>query len=82
MQILAIQDEEFYEGMGIYFVELSKQLGYHSLVKKLGRDLRDLLLNLDNFHDYLRKTFPRIKSPSFFIEEESENCKITKTHNI
>ena len=73
MTILAIKDEEFYEGMGVYFVQLAMNLGYAEILKSLGRNLRDLLLNLDNLHDYLRTTFPRIKPPSFFIEEESDN---------
>ena len=29
---------------------------------------RDFFLNLDNLHDYLKYTFPRMKAPSFFIE--------------
>ena len=73
MQVLAIKDEEFYEGMGIYFITVASSLGFAAILKQLGRNLRDLLLNLDNLHDYLRTTFPRIKPPSFFIEEESEN---------
>ena len=40
------------------------------------RYIRDFLLNLDNFHDYLKFTFPRMKAPSFFVENETEqsNC--------
>ena len=76
MQILAIKEEEFYEGMGVYFVALTQTLGFAEILKSLGRNLRDMLLNLDNLHDYLRTTFPRIKPPSFFIEEESPNRKI------
>ena len=75
MAILAIKDEEFYEGMGVYFVALTQKLGFADILKALGRNLRDMLLNLDNLHDYLRSTFPRIKPPSFFIEEESANRK-------
>ena len=75
MQILAIKDEEFYEGMGAFFVPLTAQLGFDTILRGLGRNLRDMLLNLDNLHDYLRATFPRIKPPSFFIEEESESRK-------
>ena len=72
MSILAIKDEEFYEGMGVYFVALTQSTGFSDVLKALGRNLRDMLLNLDNLHEYLRTTFPRIKPPSFFIEEESE----------
>ena len=45
------------------------------LVHKLGRNMRDFFLNLDNLHDYLKFTFPRMKAPSFFVEAETENCK-------
>ena len=78
MSILAIKDEEFYEGMGVYFVALTQALGFQDILKSLGRNLRDMLLNLDNLHDYLKSTFPRIKPPSFFIEEESDNRKKVK----
>ena len=37
--------------------------------------MRDFILNLDNFHDYLKFTFPRMKAPSFFVEEETENSE-------
>ena len=78
MSILAIKDEEFYEGMGVYFVALTQSTGFSDVLKALGRNLRDMLLNLDNLHEYLRTTFPRIKPPSFFIEEESESREFRK----
>ena len=75
MAVLAIKDEEFYEGMGVYFVALTQSTGFADVLKALGRNLRDMFGNLDNLHEYLRTTFPRIKPPSFFIEEESEQRK-------
>ena len=48
------QDEEFYEGMGVFFVELTARLGFSALLSRLGRTMRDFLLNLDNLHDYLK----------------------------
>ena len=75
MQILDMQDEEFYEGMGIFFVKLVKELQMDKLIMNLGRNLRDFFLNLDNLHDYLKVQFPRMKAPSFFISEEKEDCK-------
>lgn len=74
-QVLGMKDEEFYEGMGIYFIELTKNLGYGPFLQNLGRYIRDFLLNLDNFHDYLKFTFPRMKAPSFFVEEETEKSE-------
>lgn len=45
------------------------------MVHKLGRNMRDFFLNLDNLHDYLKFTFPRMKAPSFFVEAETENSE-------
>ena len=71
--ILGMKEEEFYEGMGVYFVTLANNLGYTQMISLVGRHLRDFFLNLDNLHDYLKLTFPRMKAPSFFIEEESND---------
>merc|ERR1711936_31976 len=70
MKILSLKDEEFYEGMGKYFVTLCQECGYEKLLLQLGRRIRDFYLNLDNLHDYLKYTFPKMKAPSFFIETE------------
>jgi len=70
MKILSMKDEEFYEGMGRYFVTLAKDAGYERTILQLGRRIRDFFLNLDNLHDYLKYTFPKMKAPSFFIETE------------
>ena len=59
MKILGMQDEEFYEGMGVFFVALAQDLGYGMLLSCLGRCFRDFFVNLDNLHDYLKFTFPR-----------------------
>lgn len=75
MQVLGLKEEEFYEGMGMYFVALTLGLGYSPLLSHLGRELRDMLFNLDNLHEYLKVTFPRMKSPSFFVEEETAECE-------
>lgn len=73
--MLDIKDEEFYEGMGVAFVDLTRQAGFYKLLENLGRQLRDFFLNLDNLHDYLKLQFPRLKPPSFFVENETERCK-------
>merc|ERR1719410_2266025 len=72
MKILSLKDEEFYEGMGKYFVTLCQECGYQNTLLALGRRIRDFYLNLDNLHDYLKYTFPKLKAPSFFIEYEDE----------
>ena len=68
-----MKDEEFYEGMGKYFVQLATDAGYRNLLLALGRGIRDFFLNLDNLHDYLKFTFTKMKAPSFFVETESES---------
>ena len=72
MKILGVKDEEFYEGMGKYFVTLASEAGYQNTLLALGRRIRDFYLNLDNLHDYLKYTFPKMKAPSFFIEYEDD----------
>ena len=76
MQVLEMKDEEFYEGMGVYFVKLTEDLKYDKYLTNLGRHLRDFFLNLDNLHDYLKLQFPRLKPPSFFVEQESDSGNI------
>merc|ERR1719309_1645625 len=73
MKILSMKDEEFYEGMGKYFVTLAKDAGYERTILQLGRGLRDFFLNMDNLHDYLKYTFPKMKAPSFFVDSETDS---------
>lgn len=72
MKIIGIKEEEFYEGMGVYFIALATELGYGLILSCLGRRFRDFFVNLDNLHDYLKFTFQRMKAPSFFIASEDE----------
>ena len=37
----------------------------------LGRHVRDFLNGLDNLHEYLRFTYPYMKPPSFYCEDET-----------
>ena len=74
MSILDVKDEEFYEGMGVAFIQLTESQGFFQFIEHLGRELRDFFLNLDNLHDYLKFKFPRMKPPSFFVESENETC--------
>ena len=60
MQVLDLKDEEFYEGMGQYFIKLTEELNYSKYILNLGRYFRDFLLNLDNLHDYLKVQFTRL----------------------
>ncbi|CAH8583584.1 unnamed protein product [Heterobilharzia americana] len=65
-----IDDIKF--GMGVTFVEYVGGKGYHGILRVLGRELRDFLNGLDNLHEFLRSSYPKIKPPSFFCVNESK----------
>lgn len=56
---------------GDSFVHFVAQYGYDRILRVLGRNLRDFLSGLDNLHEYLRFSYPKLKPPSFFVEEEN-----------
>ena len=58
---------------GKYFAESIGRYGYARLLRVLGRDLRDFLNGLDDLHEYLRFSYPKMKPPSFFCECETVN---------
>ena len=35
--------------------------------------MRDFLNGLDNLHEYLRFSYPKMKPPSFFVENETKS---------
>ena len=57
---------------GEYFAKNIGHYGYARLLRVLGRDLRDFLNGLDDLHEYLRFSYPKMCSPSFFCEKETE----------
>lgn len=57
--------------MGVYFVSFVGHHGYDRLLSVLGRHMRDFLNGLDNLHEYLKFSYPRMKAPSFFCERET-----------
>ena len=75
MKILQLKDEEFYEGMGAYFIDLARELGYSNMLFSLGRKFRDFFTNLDNLHDYLKFSFPR------FVSRRRRRSKVTRVRS-
>lgn len=63
--------EELMDGFGSRFVAFVGQYGYDRILKVLGRHMRDFLNGLDNLHEYLRFSYPKLKPPSFFCENET-----------
>ena len=65
--------DELMELCGYSFVGYIGQYGYDRVMRVLGRHLRDFLSGLDNLHEYLKFSYPKLKPPSFFCENESRH---------
>ena len=65
--------EDVFEDVGLHFLGFIGRYGYDRILKVLGRHMRDFLSGLDNLHEYLRFTYPKLRAPSFFCDEETEN---------
>ena len=55
---------------GEHFAKNIGRYGYARLLRILGRDLRDFLNGLDDLHEYLRFSYPKMRPPSFLCEHE------------
>ncbi|KAF5282153.1 hypothetical protein FQR65_LT02850 [Abscondita terminalis] len=73
IEILNTTEREFFDGMGVFFVKFVAQYGYDRVLSVLGRHMRDFLNGLDNLHEYLKFSYPRMRAPSFICENESRS---------
>ncbi|KAG8038557.1 hypothetical protein G9C98_006253 [Cotesia typhae] len=71
ISILGISEKEFFDQMGVHFVSFVGQYGYDRVLSVLGRHVRDFLNGLDNLHEYLKFSYPRMRAPSFICENET-----------
>ena len=71
VEVTGLDMDRLMHALGQWFVSYVGQFGYDMMLKVLGRRLRDFLNGLDNLHEYLRLTYPKLKPPSFHISEES-----------
>ena len=55
------------------FIAFMAQFGYERILRILGRSLKDFLNGLDNLHEYMRYSYPKLKPPSFYVEKETPN---------
>ncbi|GAU97857.1 hypothetical protein RvY_09085-2 [Ramazzottius varieornatus] len=72
-EILLIPKDELLIQFGKFFVTFVSQYGYDKILRVLGRHMRDFLMGLDNLHEYMRFSYPKLKPPSFFVEKETEH---------
>jgi len=71
LQVLGVTEKEFFDQMGVHFVGFVGQYGYDRVLSVLGRHVRDFLNGLDNLHEYLKFSYPRMRAPSFICENET-----------
>lgn len=72
VKVLNVPEKEFMDQMGVCFVSFVSQYGYDRVLSVLGRHMRDFLNGLDNLHEYLKFSYPRMKAPSFICENETK----------
>ncbi|XP_066597958.1 soluble guanylate cyclase 88E isoform X2 [Prorops nasuta] len=71
IQVLGVTERDFFDQMGVHFVGFVGQYGYDRVLSVLGRHVRDFLNGLDNLHEYLKFSYPRMRAPSFICENET-----------
>ncbi|CAH1787649.1 unnamed protein product [Owenia fusiformis] len=70
-KVIKDRDKEgFIEYFGKCFVEFCSQYGYDKILRVSGRHFRDFLHGIDNLHETMRFSYPRLQSPSFYVEKE------------
>lgn len=55
---------------GRKFVSYFSNYGFEKILRVAGRNFRDFLHSIDQLHDSNRFTFPKMKSPLFFVTDE------------
>ncbi|XP_060530622.1 soluble guanylate cyclase 88E [Cylas formicarius] len=73
VQILKVSEKDFFDQMGVFFIGFISQYGYDRVLSVLGRHMRDFLNGLDNLHEYLKFSYPRMRAPSFICENETKH---------
>ncbi|KAH7645484.1 soluble guanylate cyclase 88e-like [Dermatophagoides farinae] len=69
---LRISEKQLLLGIGESFVTFIGRYGYDVVLSALGREFSDFLNSLDDLHEYLRLSYPRLKPPSYFCDNENE----------
>ena len=64
---------QYLEFFGECFVRYFSHYGYDKIVRVSGRHYRDFLRGIDNLHETMRFSFPKMSTPSFYVTDEHEN---------
>lgn len=73
IEMTGVSRDELMESFGSHFVGFVGGFSYDRMLRVLGRNLRDFLNGLDNLHEYLRFSYPKLKAPSFIVENETRH---------
>ena len=63
--------QDYMQFFGACFVKFFSHYGYDKIVRISGRYLRDFLIGIDNLHEHMRFGYPKLKSPTFYCDEET-----------
>ena len=62
--------ESYMEFFGRCFVDYFTHYGYDDILRKSGRQFRDFLKGIDNLHETMRFSYPKMSNPSFYVSDE------------
>ncbi|CAH8445397.1 unnamed protein product [Schistosoma turkestanicum] len=60
--------------IGRYTIQYLIKNGFEKLLRVFGKTFKDLLLSLNDHHDYLRYSYHRIRPPTFVILSSTSSC--------
>ncbi|GFN93879.1 soluble guanylate cyclase 88e, partial [Plakobranchus ocellatus] len=66
-----VNDVMFY--FGTCFVNFFTKFNYDQILRRAGRNYRDFLIEIDNVHETMRFSYPKMQSPSFIVQSEDRN---------
>ncbi|XP_022255882.1 soluble guanylate cyclase 89Da-like [Limulus polyphemus] len=62
--------DDFLHFFGQCFVRFFSHYGYDTLIRASGRHFRDFIHGVDNLHHQIRFSYPKMQSPSLYVETE------------
>ena len=65
--------DQFMQFFGACFVQYFSHYGYDRMLRVCGRHFRDFLHGIDNIHETMRFSYPKMLSPSFYVTDEDES---------
>lgn len=70
--VLERRQNEVLRALGRFWIPFTRSEGFLALIETSGRDLRDMLLQLESLHARLGLTMPEMIPPRFVVEDRPE----------